>query len=216
MLHEGTRAGVRPCSRIRPFDRAAFLSVGGVISSMRLFHFSENAGILRFEPRPVLKPALRRAGQEWLNGPLVWAIAEDHQRLYLFPRECPRIVIWPHDGSSQADREKWLGDLRPDMQAVACIESAWAHRVATAHIHRYEFPRDGFESIEDAGMHVSRDPVLPIGLTLVTDLPEALRVTRTELRVVDSLLPLRGVWDSSLHASGIRLRNAEGWRSASS
>jgi hypothetical protein len=32
-----------------------------------------------------------------------------------------------------------------------------------------------------------------------------------ELRVMESLLPLRGVWDSSLHASGIRLRNARGW-----
>lgn len=60
---------------------------------MRLFHFSEEPDIGHFEPRPVRTPAARRAGQEWLNGPLVWAIDEDHQRLYLFPRECPRIVL---------------------------------------------------------------------------------------------------------------------------
>jgi hypothetical protein len=28
---------------------------------------------------------------------------------------------------------------------------------------------------------------------------------------MDSLAPLRGVWGASLHASGIRLRNAAGW-----
>jgi hypothetical protein len=40
---------------------------------------------------------------------------------------------------------------------------------------------------------------------------EVLRSSGVELRVLDRLTPLRGVWDSSLHASGIRLRNAQGW-----
>lgn len=31
--------------------------------------------------------------------------------------------------------------------------------------------------------------------------------------MMDSLIPLKGVWDISLHASGIRLRNAAGWES---
>ncbi len=178
---------------------------------MRLFHFSEDAGIQRFEPRPVRQPAPRRPGQEWLNGPLVWAISEDHQRLYLFPRDCPRIVIWSGNDSSAADRDTWLCGLEPGMQAVAYVERAWAERIATAHIHRYELPVESFESIEDAGMHVSRCTVQPFDLHRVPDLPQALHGAQTELRVVDSLLPLRGVWESSLHASGIRLRNAIGW-----
>lgn len=48
---------------------------------MQLFHFSEDGDIRQFQPRPVLKAAPRRQGQEWLNGPLVWAIAQTHQRL---------------------------------------------------------------------------------------------------------------------------------------
>ncbi len=178
---------------------------------MRLFHFSDDNGIRHFEPRPVRIPAPRRPGQEWLNGPLVWAIAEEHQRLYLFPRDCPRIVIWPHEGSSRDDRGRWLGTLQAGMQAVAYVERAWAERVAAAHVYRYELPAGAFESLDDAGMFVSRRAVRPIGLERIDDLPQALHAGLTELRVVDSLLPLRGVWDSSLHASGIRLRNAVGW-----
>ena len=32
-----------------------------------------------------------------------------------------------------------------------------------------------------------------------------------ELRPMDDLAPLKGLWSTSLHASGIRLRNAVGW-----
>ncbi|HMG50328.1 MAG TPA: hypothetical protein VK597_07005, partial [Inquilinus sp.] len=62
---------------------------------MRLFHFSDDPAIERFEPRPVRVPSARPAGREWLNGPLVWAIDDAHQMLYLFPRDCPRILAWP-------------------------------------------------------------------------------------------------------------------------
>jgi hypothetical protein len=178
---------------------------------MRLFHFSEDGDIRQFHPRPVCKPALRPPGQEWLNGPLVWAIDQDHQRLYLFPRECPRIVIWAHEGSTAQDQDRWLGALPAHRQAVAYVETAWAARLQSACIHRYEMPQQSFESIEDAGMFVSHQSVLPLRSDLLTDLPRALAECGTQLRVVDSLLPLRDVWDSSLHASGIRLRNAAGW-----
>ena len=62
---------------------------------MRLFHFSDDPAIARFEPRAVLVPSPRAPGREWLNGPLVWAIDEPHQPMYLFPRDCPRILLWP-------------------------------------------------------------------------------------------------------------------------
>ena len=60
-------------------------------------------------------------------------------------------------------------------------------------------------------MWVSRQAVTPSAMTEVADLPAALADCDVELRAVDSLVPLRGVWSSSLHASGIRLRNAVGW-----
>ncbi|WP_313235771.1 DUF6886 family protein [Delftia acidovorans] len=178
---------------------------------MQLFHFSEDGDIRQFQPRPVLKAAPRRQGQEWLNGPLVWAIAQTHQRLYLFPRECPRIVIWPHEHSTSEDKAQWLNALPDGALAVAYVETAWAARLQAARIHRYELPADTFESLEDAGMYVSRQAVQPLRRDLLVDLPQALAECGTELRIVDSLQPLRGVWDSSLHASGIRLRNAASW-----
>ena len=45
----------------------------------------------------------------------------------------------------------------------------------------------------------------------ITDLPAALAAARVELRVLPDLLSLKGVWSSTLHASGIRLRNAHNW-----
>lgn len=71
---------------------------------MRLFHFSEDDSIGRFVPRPVATASARPPGREWLNGPLVWAIDEWHQPMYFFPRDCPRILVWPTDRTSERDR----------------------------------------------------------------------------------------------------------------
>ena len=176
-----------------------------------LFHFSDDGKIDRFVPRRVRQPTSRKPGFEWLNEPLVWAIDAIHQQLYLFPRECPRIVIWAHDASDPADRIRWMGNPALTGRAVAFIEKAWADRFGNSWIYRYELPRTSFESIEDAGMHVSRSSVVPMSCQKIENLAEALKVTQTELRIVDSLSPLRGVWDSTLNASGIRLRNASDW-----
>ncbi len=178
---------------------------------MRLFHFSDDAGIDRFDPRPVRTPAQRPPGMDWLNGPLVWAIAEDHQQLYLFPRECPRIVMWAHAGTSASDRQAWLGDAPRGIAALAYVEACWLERLERASLTRYELPREHFVDIDDVGMWVSRDAVVPGKVNHLSDLQAELAACRTELRVVDSLLPLKPVWQSSMHASGIRLRNAAGW-----
>jgi hypothetical protein len=182
---------------------------GGFISTMRLFHFSEDPAIAKFEPRPVLTPADRPSGREWLNSPLVWAIAEDHQRMYLFPRECPRILLWSTPKTTAQDVDRWLEGKRK--QPLAYIERGWLERVKAAKTTRYEFPAATFQDTHDAGMWVSRTTVYPLDKTTLTDLPARLAESGTELRVVDSLLPWKDVWNSTLHASGIRIRNATGW-----
>ncbi len=53
------------------------------MGSMRLFHFSDDPAIARFVPRPVLVPPKRAPGLEWLDGPLVWAIEERLDFMYL-------------------------------------------------------------------------------------------------------------------------------------
>lgn len=179
---------------------------------MRLFHFSDDPAIERFEPRPVLVPPVRAAGQDWSNGPLVWAIDDAHQMLYLFPRDCPRILAWPTPRSSAADRDRWLGP--GESRAVAFVEATWIGRLRAAGIHRYELPAATFRSIEDAGMWVSEAPVVPLGCVALTRLDGELARRGVDLRVVDSLAPLAALWDSSLHVSGIRLRNSLSWRPA--
>ena len=175
---------------------------------MHLYHFSEDPTIIVFEPRPVRTPVERRAGQEWLNGPLVWAIDEAHSFLYLFPRECPRILLWPTAATTETDRKRWLDT---DARAIAYVEANWLERLSTATIHRYALHSSAFIDIGEIGMWVSRTPEVPHHRDELTDLPHHLIGHNVELRIVDSLLPLRDAWTSTVHASGIRLRNAKGW-----
>ncbi len=176
---------------------------------MRLFHFSDDPGIDRFVPRPVKTPSARPPGRDWLNGPLVWAIDAWSQPLYLFPRDCPRILLWEKSTTTPEDRARWFGSSSARM--IAHIEEAWLDRLACQTLYRYDLPPETFEDLADAGMWVSRQVVMPVAVETLTDLPDLLAAHGVELRVMESLAPLRGVWSSSLHASGVRLRNAQAW-----
>ena len=176
---------------------------------MRLCHFSEDPSIGTFEPRPVREPSVRAPGRDWLNGPLVWAIDAWHEPMYYFPRDCPRILLWPTPTTTSADRERWWG--QGERRILAHIEEAWLPRLRTARLFRYSFAADGFERLDDAGMWVSRTRATPLSVEPLGDLVAALEATDVELRVLPDLTPLKGVWETSLHASGIRLRNAVGW-----
>ncbi|WP_375452320.1 DUF6886 family protein [uncultured Devosia sp.] len=174
---------------------------------MRLYHFSDDPAIDTFIPRPVRMPSQRLPGMEWLNGPLVWAIQDNLDFLYHFPRDCPRILIWATARTSAADKAKWLGSYR----AAAYIERKWLPDFTAATLHRYQLPSKGFEDLHDAGMWVSRAPVSPLNRITLADLPAALSLKTVDLRIVETLVPLQELWTTTLHTSGIRLRNATGW-----
>lgn len=176
---------------------------------MRLFHYSEDPSIACFVPRPVLTPAERPPGREWLNGPLVWGIDEWHQPMYLFPRDCPRILIWPTAHTTEHDRREIWGTTAHRM--VAYVERRWLPKLQETSLYRYELPPGRFQSLDDAGMWVSKHEVTPSAKERLDDLPGALRSEDVEVRVLDNLVALRGLWSTSLHVSGIRLRNAIGW-----
>jgi len=180
---------------------------------MRLSHFSDDGEIALFEPRPVRTPVKRPEGQEWLNGPLVWAIDEAHEILYLFPRECPRILIWPTSCSTAQDRTAWMGST--EARAVAYVEAGWMARIRSATIWRYGMPSGAFIETGEVGMWVSRSTVLPDKVEPLSDLRGRLKAADVELRALDRLASLKPVWRSTLHASGIRLRNALDWGPAS-
>jgi hypothetical protein len=58
-----------------------------VVTGDVLHHFSEDPNIVRFDPHvPVTNPE-HRAG--------VWVIDAAHAPLYWFPRDCPRVTVWP-------------------------------------------------------------------------------------------------------------------------
>src|SRR5262245_53732115 len=129
--------------------------------------------------------------------------------MYLFPRDCPRILIWPTGKTSSEDYARYWS--LPSRRMIAFMERSWLDRLRSCCLYRYELPSGPFESLEDAGMWVSKKAVRPISRDPIVDLPAALEAQDVELRVLDSLLGLKDVWRTSLHASGIRLRNALGW-----
>lgn len=171
-----------------------------------LFHFSDDPAIVRFLPRPVRIASDRPPGMEWLNGPLVWAVDDRHQPMYLFPRELPRILVWPKTTTTEADRYAYFGDSNARMPAY--IEPPWQTTLEQGRVLRYELPAGSFTSLDDAGMWVSRDTVGPIDCQELRDLPAVLSQHAVELRIVPALASSLPVWNTTLHASGIRLRNA--------
>lgn len=175
----------------------------------RLFHFSDDPEIDIFNPRPLRVAVDRGPDCEWLNGSLVWATDEAHSLLYLFPRECPRIVIWPTSETTESDRRAWFGSTQ--CRAIAYIEEDWLDRVRSTVLFRYLMPPGTFEDIDDVGMWVSRSPVVPLGMDRLTNLNFQLAAEGVELRSLPLLSPLKPVWQTTLHASGIRTRNAKEW-----
>jgi hypothetical protein len=115
----------------------------------QLFHFSEDPNIELFVPRPRLKRVM--AGRPDTES-LVWAIDDWHSPMYFFPRECPRLLLWPIQGSLASDIDEWMGEAPPRM--VAYIEETWLERFNECDLYRYTFNSGGFESLNDAGMYV--------------------------------------------------------------
>ncbi len=101
---------------------------------------------------------------------------------------------------------KWLGDYR----AAAYVEHERFADLETAKIYCYNLPTASFENLYDAGMWVSRVAVKPLRCDALFDFPSTFAPRGVDLRVVDGLLPLKPLWETTLHVSGVRLRNAKG------
>jgi hypothetical protein len=165
-----------------------------------LFHFSEESSIARFEPHVAATAATDDA--------LVWGIDADHQDLYFFPRECPRVTFHGLPSTTDADRWRFLG--LSTARRVAAVEAGWLDRIRATQLYRYRLPAGGFEPREpNAGYWVSRDVVVPVGVEPVGDLLTALTAAGVEVRIVPTLWPLyEAVVASTLGFSIIRWHNA--------
>jgi hypothetical protein len=162
-----------------------------------LYHFSEEPGIARFEPRY----------SELANDTLVWAIDAAHAHLYLFPRDCPRVTFYAGPETSEADKERFLS---LGASRVVAIEAAWLSRLREARLYRHELPAEGFELYDEcAGYWVRRNAVEPVRVDALDDLLGGLAALDVEVRIVPSLWPLyEDVVASTLQFSIIRWRNA--------
>lgn len=167
-----------------------------------LLHFSDDPAIPCFQPRELAT----RPGEP----PLVWAIDAEHAPLYYFPRDCPRVAYWALPDSTAGDIERFLGLTAAHM--VIAIEGCWLARLRETKLYVYHLPASTFASAgerEGPGYYVSRAPVTPAQIEPAGDLLNRLVAAGVELRVTPSLWPLWNVLKtSSLHWSGIRLRNA--------
>jgi hypothetical protein len=164
-----------------------------------LYHFSEEPDIEVFVPRPV------RAAPD--SEPLVWAIDLWHAPLYYLPRDCPRAAWWALPTTTDADRDRWLGDTAA--RIVIAIESGWLQRIRACRLYAYRFDAAGFIALLDHGVHVSRETLRPLSVDPVGDLLQRLTEANVELRLTPSLWPLHSrLTPTTLHWSFIRMRNA--------
>ncbi|HWV19541.1 MAG TPA: hypothetical protein VN036_00790 [Devosia sp.] len=163
---------------------------------MKLFHLSDNPGIVRFEPRP----------SAYTAEPVVWAISDQRIANYLLPRDCPRVCFRAGAESSDEDVARLLGSE----SAVIAIEEAWLEPLRAAKLYRYLMPGDGFVlQDEGAGYWVSHGATEPLAMEALDDLPDAIAAEGVTLKVLPSLWDLHdAVKASSLKFSMIRMRNA--------
>jgi hypothetical protein len=162
---------------------------------------SEEPHIARFEPR--INPAA--VSQE----PLVWAIDDLHVPSYWFPRDVPRGTWWAKAATTDADIDRFLSGDRS--RRVHAIQRGWLDEFRRGRVYAYSLPPAPFEPYDDvAGYYVSREPVEPLEVLELADLPAVHETRGIEFRVVADPA---AVWDeviaSTVDFSGIRLRNLD-------
>jgi hypothetical protein len=145
-----------------------------------LHHFSHDPSIARFEPRVSLANPT--------HPPAVWAVDADHAPLYWFPRECPRVAVWPrHDGERPAFRHRF----QTTAHRLHAVELGWLERMSTTTLYRYDLPPASFRPWADASGHYIADATVePLAVTVFDDLLAVHVEANIELRLVPSLWPL--------------------------
>ncbi|MRX56298.1 hypothetical protein GJU41_20255 [Bacillus idriensis] len=167
-----------------------------------LYHFSEDPSIDIFKPRQSASfPSLH---------PVVWAIDQEHALHYYFPRDCPRVIYWKGEKTTEEDSARFFAESIADK--IIVIETSWLERIRRTNLYLYSFNPGSFELFEGAktaGYYVSSEEAVPIKVEPAGDLLEKLLKENAELRFTPNLYPIRNhILLSSLDFSIIRFRNA--------
>lgn len=171
-----------------------------VADEKELYHFSEEPDIRLFEPRPAKAfPELE---------PVVFALDRKRSPHYFFPRDCPRVIYWKADWTTEADARTFLANTTAEK--IVVVECGWLDRIRDTKLFVYTFAGESFEPMgSSAGYYISRQTVVPIRVEPVGDLLGRLLAERLELRFTPSLHPIReSVIASTMDFSIIRFRNA--------
>lgn len=167
-----------------------------------LYHFSEDSNIEIFIPKEK---------QNRSNFPaVVWAIDEDHEYSYYFPRDCPRIICKKTEDISDENKEKFFSHSNAD--TIVTVESSWYSRISNQTIYRYHFDDKEFELFDKtAGYYISYHVIKPLGIDRMNYLIERLIDKGIELRFTTNLNPLRDtILKSDFKGFGIhRFNNAK-------
>ncbi|PYE50055.1 hypothetical protein HUB98_28715 [Paenibacillus barcinonensis] len=147
-----------------------------------LYHFSEEAHIDVFVPR---------AKQNQPDVPaVVWAIDEQHEYSYYFPRDCPRIVL--RRNVEISDEHQDLFFKYTDADIIVTVESEWYSRIVNQTLHRYHFPEISFRLFDEtAGYYISDQVITPSCIERIDHLMDRLIARGVELRLTTNLYPLR-------------------------
>lgn len=167
-----------------------------------LYHFSEESSIPTFIPR------------EKQNRPefpaVVWAIDEESEYSYYFPRDCPRIILRKTVNISDEDQKLFFNHT--DAAIIITVECDWYTRIANQTLYRYMFNEDGFELIDKtAGYYISHETTEPVRVDEISHLMSRLLSKGIELRFTTNLYPLRdAILASDYEGFGIyRFHNAK-------
>lgn len=170
---------------------------------MNLFHFSEDKNINVFKPRV-------KENRKDLP-PVVWAIDDEHEFTFYFPRDCPRIVYTKDDAIAEEDASRFFGQTSSDI--VVTVETGWYERIMNTTLFRYQLPVATFRLFDRiAGYYISLEEVTAMEMVEITNCLERLMGMNIEVRFMPNLHPLkRALLNSSIKDFGIhRFENAIG------
>ncbi|WP_342555619.1 DUF6886 family protein [Paenibacillus sp. FSL R7-0652] len=164
-----------------------------------LYHFSEDADIDIFIPR------LKQNRPDFPA--VVWAIDEQHEFTYYFPRNCPRIVIQRTNEISNEHQELFFKHTEADI--IVTVEREWYTKIAGQSLYRYHLDEASFQLFDEtAGYYISDQVITPSCVEKIDHLVERLLTRGVELRLTSNLYPLRdAVLQSDFKEFGIHRFN---------
>jgi hypothetical protein len=164
-----------------------------------LWHYSEDPGLGTFHPRPSTTGAA--------EPPYVWTVDARHAPMFWFPRDCPRLCLWPVSTTSADDRERFFGTA--GSERVHVTEASWLDHVRACRLYAYRLPPEPFSPHGVGGYWVTEQVVEATERVSVGDLLGRHAEAGIELRITPSLWPIVDrVVASTVEFSGSRLRNA--------